>query len=358
MSMSASTNSTAAVSEQLESHEEDLQNIHTKQSLSDIDSNDTRDEQRDEESGEESYEYGNETDEETDKEDDEGSYDNDYDDEEIFNLFPKLPIEIRLKIWRLAALHFGRIIVIKPVTQWDADDSDFWHRTSKQWHFQIPTHSTPLLIVSRESRLEMLRQYKLLTSLNKSVHSNTKPYSFRFSFALDTLCVDYENIETTICPCFSPGARLPTVDPIVTALTFQQWFGDNTAEVYRELRSFAAPIHVWDLSVWFSGGSEDLHQHNIEEISQRGIDMNAFPNLEEAMIALSDIGPEIDKTFRMEISSEKQLHDVRLTWGEVVETIRERFEESRVVAGSKVPEVRLCLGGSAQERTCIIMLGV
>lgn len=166
-----------------------------------------------------------------------------------FIFFPKLPIELRLKIWGFAALHFGRIVVVKPfippglvITDLELAIGEII--ISIKWNFQSSQPVSPLLAVNQESRNETLPKYRLFTSHDSSLsgttavtprYCNMAPYNFLFCYHLDTLFIFNEVMGVHKDAMF------------IQPYNFKAWFGgkDIALEACNELRSLAV-TRLWD----------------------------------------------------------------------------------------------------------------
>jgi hypothetical protein len=112
-----------------------------------------------------------------------------------FTLFPKLPIELRVKIWKLASF-VQRNVIISASSLYLSNNSKY----SKEWPYYFASSSPPpaILHTTRESRTEGLKYYLLEFGTNHiggryfgrvpSV-TITIPPAIYINWEIDRLCI-------------------------------------------------------------------------------------------------------------------------------------------------------------------------
>jgi hypothetical protein len=147
-----------------------------------------------------------------------------------FTLFPKLPTELRLQIWRCALLLFPRIVQAKP-----HNPSSTTTQRSRIPKRSITTATnTPLLSINRESRNELKKFYA--KPFNPDIfpsHTSSLPFNYKF----DTLFVDITELNYL-------WPRIYTFTHLLSSI-----FGASFLEAQRELRSLAGSEDFLDTIV-------------------------------------------------------------------------------------------------------------
>jgi hypothetical protein len=147
-----------------------------------------------------------------------------------FTLFPNLPTELRLKIWRHALPLFLRIL--------EAKHHPSSTTTQKSrilvWNIK-PTAKMILLSINRESRNELMRFYA--TPFNPDTVFPSNISCLHFSYKIDTLFLDI----TDLCYLWP---RIYTFTQLLESI-----FGASFPEAQRELRSLAGSEDFWDTIV-------------------------------------------------------------------------------------------------------------
>jgi hypothetical protein len=217
----------------------------------------------------------------------------------MFTLFPKLPTELRLKIWRSALPLFPRILEAKPHKPWSNTTE---RPRSPKWSI-TPTTTTPLLSISQEPRNELKKYYTTPFSPYNVFPAQGSPLDFRlvargspyvepypeinalyFNYRFDTLFLDI----TDLCYLWP---RIYTFSEIIGSV-----FGDAYPEAQRELRSLAGSEDFWDTIV--------LQKNEFEEMV-----LEKFVNMEEnIMVFEQGILDRDDKLVRFEDVAESEWH--------------------------------------------------
>jgi len=232
-----------------------------------------------------------------------------------FKPFPRLPVELRLKIWRNAQLLFPRVVEIRKYH--NGRPFGVSHR------IQCSTPVTPLLAVNQESRYEILPFYSELSSANKSLPSTTSPYCFLFNYSLDIL---YNN-STRYSGPVSGSLIFP---PQWLASSFESVFGENQDEVKRELRYLAGTSVFWNKM-----GSS---------LSTIGWDIAEFKKVQKAFLVQIDSCPFSKNVSSFVASRGERSDPLNLTQGSIggygfdLRTVRENIDACMEAAGYETPE--------------------
>lgn len=186
--------------------------------------------------------------------------------ERHFALFPKLPTELRLKVWRSALPLFPRILEAKPKLHTGPLNTVYNDRFP-EWTI-TPTARTTLLSINHESRNEVKKYYAAPFDA-ATIIPTSKIASLYFNYSVDTLYLDLTNLAY-IWP------RIYTFEEMVGSL-----FGAAFPEAQRQLRSLAGTEDLWDLIDLENFISDTNGTGNFKF----GTDaIESFPNMEEHII--------------------------------------------------------------------------
>jgi hypothetical protein len=122
--------------------------------------------------------------------------------DQAFTLFPDLPAELRLQIWKLSCAHRVVTMIYDPTTD----------------RYLTSTFQPTILQVNHESRLEGQRLYKQVPFSMSSDDSPRKPDSLYFSPDLDIMYLPRHDIMGYSTAAREIGHYLPSAPPLVRRL--------------------------------------------------------------------------------------------------------------------------------------------
>jgi hypothetical protein len=169
-----------------------------------------------------------------------------------FTLFPKLPIEIRLNIWK-AICYIQRNVDI--TTAYYCVQSTQKHSMSYPFFYKSSCPPPAVLHVNQESRSEGLRHYKLDFRAKYEVHHDrfqpvtviAQPKIY-FNWMVDRLCIVEPSLVVGMDPSFGKDSeeRAEALGRLCEKRKLQ-YLGYNCKSVNRRWRIFAGIV---DRAVW------------------------------------------------------------------------------------------------------------
>jgi len=220
-------------------------------------------------------------------------------------LFPELPTELRLKIFRAALPLFPRILEAKPHKPWSNGTR---RGRLPKWSI-TPTTTTPLLSINQESRNELKKYYATPFSPYNVFPAQGSTLDFRLHARGNLYAEPYPEINALyfnykVDTIFLDTTGLYHIWPKVYTFTetVESVFGAAYLQVQRELRLLAGSEEIWDTVILQKLDSEEKVLEKFVSMEENIMVFDRILDKNEKLVRFEDVDES-------EWSAEERLYD-------------------------------------------------